>query len=162
MSDWNSQRNAFQIAIEVLGGRIDHVLPIAGIGERRSFPNRPNSAGFEKPDLKVIEVDEVGVIYTVSLAVQHFRQTASSRQGTKGRSTLYLATADDVTIDMELTPHPVMAVASVCGFYIHTTIPLYTAAKQYVTLFSQDTISNLRPDTEFSFQRHRRPRPLLR
>ena len=72
VSDWTSQRIAFEQAIEVLGGRIDYVLPIAGIGERRSFPNKPESTEFERPDLSVINVDEIGVIYTVSLAVQHF------------------------------------------------------------------------------------------
>lgn len=29
----------------------------------------------------------------------------------------------------------VVAVASVCGFYIHKPIPLYTAAKQYVSSY---------------------------
>lgn len=86
VSDWDSQRSAFEQAVEALDGRINYVLPIAGIGERRSFPNKPESTIFEKPDLKVIEVDEIGVIYTVSLAVQHFRQTKKDRQGDGGRS----------------------------------------------------------------------------
>lgn len=86
VSDWESQRKAFETAIDVLGGRIHHVFPIAGIGERRSFPNRPNSTGFEKPDLKVIEVDEIGLIYTVSLAVQHFRRQELNKYGLKGSS----------------------------------------------------------------------------
>lgn len=86
MSDWDSQREAFERALEVFGGRIDYVLPIAGIGERRSFPNRPKAKGFEKPDLKVIEVDEVGVIFTVSLAVQHFRRVERKGDGMRGRS----------------------------------------------------------------------------
>ena len=86
VSDWDSQRTAFESAIETFNGRIDYVLPIAGIGERRSFPNRPSSTGFEKPDLKVIEVDEVGVIYTVSLAVQHFRRLEKNKHGYRGKS----------------------------------------------------------------------------
>lgn len=86
VSDWDSQRKAFETAIDVFGGRIHHVFPIAGIGERRSFPNKPNSTGFEKPDLKVIEVDELGVIYTVSLAVQHFRRQELNKYGLKGSS----------------------------------------------------------------------------
>ena len=64
------------------------MLPIAGIGERRSFPNKPHSVKFEKPDMKVIEIDEIGVIYTVSLAVQHFRQVEKKVDGYKGRSEL--------------------------------------------------------------------------
>ena len=86
VADWDSQRAAFEKAIEVFDGRIDYVLPIAGIGERRSFPNRPNSMTFEKPDLSVIEVDEVGVIYTAWLAVQHFRRQKTNQHGWKGKS----------------------------------------------------------------------------
>ena len=77
---------AFEKAIEVFDGRIDYVFPIAGIAERRSFPNRPNSTGFEKPDLSVLEVDEVGVIYTAWLGVQHFRRREKNQYGFKGKS----------------------------------------------------------------------------
>jgi len=57
-----------------------------GIGEKRSFPNKPKSDEFKKPDLSVIEVNEIGVIYTVSLAVQHFRRLEKNKLGFKGRS----------------------------------------------------------------------------
>lgn len=40
--------------------------------------------------MSVVEIDEVGVIYTVSLAVQHFRRQKESSHGVKGRSELYL------------------------------------------------------------------------
>lgn len=88
VADWDSQRLAFEKAIEVFDGRIDYVLPIAGIGERRSFPRRKEFKGFEKPDLSVIEVDQIGVIYTISLAVQHFRQTERRVSGWRGKSRL--------------------------------------------------------------------------
>ena len=58
-----------------------------GIGERRSFPNKPKSDEYVKPDLSVIEVDQIGVMYTVSLAVQHFRRLEKNKHGYKGRST---------------------------------------------------------------------------
>ena len=86
VADWDSQRSAFEAAIAAFNGRIDYVFPIAGIGERRSFPNRPKSTGFEKPDLSVIEVDEIGVLYTVSLAVQHFRRQGFNKYGYRGKS----------------------------------------------------------------------------
>ena len=86
--DWDSQRLAFEAAIDAFGGRIDFVLPIAGIAERRAFPNKPRSKGFEKPDLKVIEVNEIAVFYTVSLAVQHFRRMDVDRYGFRGKSEL--------------------------------------------------------------------------
>ena len=85
VADWDSQRVAFEAAIDAFGGQLNYVFPIAGIGERRSFPNRPNSTGFEKPDLKVIEVDEIGAIYTVSLAVQHFRRQRVTSNGFRGK-----------------------------------------------------------------------------
>jgi NAD(P)-dependent dehydrogenase (short-subunit alcohol dehydrogenase family) len=86
VAEWESQLRAFETALGLLSGRIDYVFPIAGIGERRSFPNKPHSKEFEKPDISVIEVDEIGVIYTVSLAVQHFRRLEKNKHGVKGRS----------------------------------------------------------------------------
>jgi hypothetical protein len=86
VADWDSQRLAFEKCLGVFNGRLDYVFPIAGIGERRSFPNRPNSSGFEKPDLSVIEVDEIGVIYTAWLGVQHFRRQKKNPYGWKGKS----------------------------------------------------------------------------
>ena len=86
VADWDSQRLAFEKCLEVFNGKLDYVFPIAGIGERRSFPNRPNSTGFEKPDLSVIEVDEIGVIYTSWLGVQHFRRQKKNQYGWKGKS----------------------------------------------------------------------------
>ena len=86
VADWDSQRTAFEKALEAFDGRLDYVFPIAGIGERRSFPNRPNSTGFEKPDLSVIEIDEIGVIYTAWLGVQHLRRQKKNQYGWKGKS----------------------------------------------------------------------------
>lgn len=88
VADWDSQRRAFQAAVAEFT-RIDYVFPIAGIGERRSFPNRPNTTeedGYEKPDLSVLDVDGVGVIYTVSLALQHFRRQQPNKYGFRGKS----------------------------------------------------------------------------
>jgi NAD(P)-dependent dehydrogenase (short-subunit alcohol dehydrogenase family) len=86
VAEWESQLRAFKTAVQAFSGRIDYVFPIAGIGERRSFPNKPKADDFEKPDISVIEIDEIGVIYTVSLAVQHFRQIGKNKDGFKGRS----------------------------------------------------------------------------
>jgi NAD(P)-dependent dehydrogenase (short-subunit alcohol dehydrogenase family) len=85
VADWDSQCKAFEAA-EAQFGRIDYVYPIAGIGERRSFPNRPHSKGYEKPDLAVLEVDAIGVFYTVSLALQHFRRQEPNKYGFRGKS----------------------------------------------------------------------------
>lgn len=88
VADWDSQRKAFEAAVDEFG-RIDYVYPIAGIGERRAFPNRPNSTEFEKPDLTVMDVDAIGPMYTVALALQHFRRQEPNKYGFRGKSKHY-------------------------------------------------------------------------
>ncbi|KAI7483798.1 hypothetical protein KC351_g4912 [Hortaea werneckii] len=110
-ASWDSQMKAFQQALEDLGGRIDFVCPIAGIGERRSIPNDPTSTGFVKPDLTCLDVDLYGVTYTVSLAVQQMRRQERDEEGVRGK---------------------IAVTASVCGFYCVPTLPIYTAAKHGV------------------------------
>lgn len=95
------------------GGRIDFVAPIAGIGERQwlPFPVESTAAeaqAFAKPDLSVLDVDLNGVLYTVALAMQHFRRQTRTKDGLLGRIGL---------------------VASVCGMYCVPSLPIYTAAK---------------------------------
>ncbi|KAI6898991.1 hypothetical protein KC318_g8274 [Hortaea werneckii] len=110
-ASWDSQTKAFQQALEDLGGRVDFVCPIAGIGERRSIPNDPTSKGFVKPDLACLDVDLHGVTYTVSLAVQQMRRQERDEEGIRGK---------------------IAVTASVCGFYCVPTLPIYTAAKHGV------------------------------
>lgn len=115
-SSWDSQVAAFRQAIYWRasgGGRIDFVAPIAGIGERKWLPFPEDSLAekyqdFTKPDLSVIDVDVTGVLYTIALAVQHFRRQTRSEDGLLGRIGL---------------------VASVCGLYCVPSLPVYTAAK---------------------------------
>lgn len=115
-SSWDSQVAAFQTAINWRssgGGRIDFVAPIAGIGERQWLPFPEVTSGenphtFAKPDLSVIDVDLTGVLYTVAIAVQHFRRQTNIESGLLGRIGL---------------------VASVCGIYCVPSLPIYTAAK---------------------------------
>ncbi|KAK5165427.1 uncharacterized protein LTR77_008956 [Saxophila tyrrhenica] len=133
VAEWESIERAFRYAVSAMG-RIDYVFPIAGIGERRSFPNKPKSDEYVKPDMSVIDIDQIGVIYTVSLAVQHFRRLEKNRHGVKGRSACSSFREKCLNADRLTT---VVAVASVCGFYIHTTIPLYTAAKHAIVGFTR-------------------------
>lgn len=119
-SSWDSQVTAFQTALEVLGGRIDFVAPIAGIGEKKWLPTfeEMGKAGsgdtFVKPDLSVIDVDLTGVLYTIALAVQQLRRQEpgpwSENEKDQHRGKIGL-------------------VASVCGFYCVPSLPVYTAAK---------------------------------
>jgi NAD(P)-dependent dehydrogenase (short-subunit alcohol dehydrogenase family) len=119
-ASWESQVSAFTAALEKLGGRIDFVAPIAGIGEKKWLPTfeemgRAGPDGeFAKPNLSVIDVDLTGVLYTVALAVQQFRRQEleawSEITGKNYRGKIGL-------------------VASVCGFYCVPSLPIYTAAK---------------------------------
>lgn len=86
-ADWESQRLAFIAAVKQFG-RIDYVFPVAGITEKRSFPNRPHSSPleFEKPDLEVLDVNLNGVVLTISLAVQQFRRQQLDKHGLRGQS----------------------------------------------------------------------------
>ncbi|KAK5694390.1 hypothetical protein LTR17_024840 [Elasticomyces elasticus] len=113
VSDWNSQRAAFEDALNRLGP-IDLVLPIAGIGERKWLDRPSKAEGFVKPDLAVQSIDETGVVYTVALAVQHFHWAKEDDPCFEGR---------------------ILTVASVCGFYIQPTTPIYTLAKHGVVGF---------------------------
>ncbi|KAI7335719.1 hypothetical protein KC315_g3060 [Hortaea werneckii] len=108
---WESQTKVFQQAVKDLGGRVDFVCPIAGIGESRSIPNDPTSTDFAKPDLSCLDVDLYGVTYTVSLAVQQMRRQERDEDGIRGK---------------------IAVTASVCGFYCVPTLPIYTAAKHGV------------------------------
>ena len=85
-ADWDSQASAFQQAVKDLGGRIDYVYPIAGIGERKSIVNDPKAEGFVKPDLSVLDVDLQGFVYSASLAIQQMRRQEKDEQGYRGKS----------------------------------------------------------------------------
>lgn len=96
VADWDAQRRGFDAAVAQFG-RVDYVCPIAGMGERRTFPNRPNSTGFERPDLGAWDVNMTGFIYTVSLALQQFRRQSLSRHGFRGKGEMIHL--NDVALD---------------------------------------------------------------
>ncbi|KAL4821548.1 hypothetical protein BDW67DRAFT_180238 [Aspergillus spinulosporus] len=86
VSNWTSLRNLFVRGVERFGV-IDHVFANAGIGPLNNFLEETfeDKGGKEQllapPDLKVLNVNLVGVIYTVRLAVYYLRQTAHDRRG---------------------------------------------------------------------------------
>jgi len=108
------------MALKALDGRVSCIFPIAGIGEKKwlPFPSESNDVPahlFTRPDLSVLDVDLTGVLYTVALAVQHFRRQNS------------------VVWENSFVEHSMRGkiglVASVCGFYCVPSLPIYTAAK---------------------------------
>ncbi|KAL3954163.1 hypothetical protein ACCO45_012119 [Purpureocillium lilacinum] len=84
---WESQVAAFQRAVDLLG-RIDYVFPFAGIGENDWSPSKDDSGepqDFKKPNLSVVDINLTGVLYTVSIAVQHFRRQQLDCNGFRGK-----------------------------------------------------------------------------
>ncbi|KAJ4992424.1 hypothetical protein SVAN01_02133 [Stagonosporopsis vannaccii] len=120
-SSWESQLAAFRSGLKALGGRIDFVAPVAGIGEVPWLPVfeemevRAKEGVFVKPNLSVIDVDLNGVLYTIALAVQQMRaQQPTERYRGK-----------------------IAPVASMCGLYYLRTMPIYTSAKHGVVAFTR-------------------------
>lgn len=121
VSSWGAQVGVFKQALEVLGGRIDFVAAVAGIGEKKWIPfpeevMRMGPGEFAKPDLSVLDVDLTGLLWTVALAVQQFRRQEPDAEGWRGK---------------------IGVTASVCGFYNVATLPVYTAAKHGVVGFTR-------------------------
>jgi NAD(P)-dependent dehydrogenase (short-subunit alcohol dehydrogenase family) len=146
-ASWDSQVDAFKAALRFLGGRIDFVAPIAGIGEKKWLPTfealKSSGPGgeFEKPNLSIVEVDLTGVLYTVALAVQQFQRQEPTAWSENAQSQYR---------------GKIGLVASVCGFYCVPALPIYTAAKHalvgltrsYGTLLKDEgiTISAVAPN----------------
>lgn len=96
LADWKSQVKAFTQAVAALGGRIDLVYGIGGIGERRWLPKNTTSTGatgssgaameFEMPDLSVLDIDLTGVLYTSALAIQQARRQDVGENGYRCKS----------------------------------------------------------------------------
>lgn len=100
--DWDSQVGAFQKAVDAFG-HLDYVFPIAGIGERKAIQNDPKNMDWQKPDLTVIDVDLIGVLYTAYLAIQQMRRQEKGSDGYRGRSeltVLYCLTKPALTRDL--------------------------------------------------------------
>lgn len=84
VASWDSQVAAIDKAVTEFG-RLDYVLPIAGIGERR-WMKQGQTEKWQKPDLTVMDVVLTGLVWTVSLAVQQFRRQEKDQFGFRGKS----------------------------------------------------------------------------
>ncbi|KAF5001546.1 hypothetical protein FDECE_10894 [Fusarium decemcellulare] len=117
VSDWKSQRQAFESAVKQLG-RIDYVFPIMQIPEQHWLPEDlgTRSGKFEKPNLKVFEVNANGAFYSAALAISQFRRQEPNMKGFRGK---------------------ICSIASACGFYCIPTLPVYTASEHAVVGFTR-------------------------
>lgn len=111
VSDWDQQVELFKFAIEKLK-RIDYVFANAGILETTFLGHTsPKYVEFVKPDLRTIDVDLVGALYTSNLATQVFR-TQDVVDGFRGK---------------------IVFTASVASFSAISHMPLYSASKHALT-----------------------------
>lgn len=86
VADWESQRKGIDAAVRTLG-HIDYVFPIAGITEQPWIPKDLLKEGpFVKPNLKVLDVNGYGAIYSASLAIEQFRRQEPNKYGFRGKS----------------------------------------------------------------------------
>ncbi|KAL1638438.1 hypothetical protein SLS56_000247 [Neofusicoccum ribis] len=84
LTSWERQLESFEAAVAQLG-RIDYVLPVAGIAEGKWLQNPGPTTGFQKPDLGVLDIDLTAVFYTVALAIQQFRRQEKADGGFRGK-----------------------------------------------------------------------------
>jgi len=86
VSSWESQLAAFEKAIQAVQ-RLDIVIVNAGVGEKVFVPNDGGKGHeFVKPNLRILEVDLNGFLYTSALAIQQMRRQEVDSDGLRGRS----------------------------------------------------------------------------
>lgn len=75
VTSWDDQVALFELGFKKFGN-IDIVLPNAGISEVGMFDHRleDGDGGPTKPNLKTLDVDLIGVLYTARLALWYFDQ----------------------------------------------------------------------------------------
>lgn len=111
LADWESQAALFKNAFE-WQGRIDMCVANAGIEELERFYNTPDvEQEVMKPNMKVIDVDLLAVIYGLRLFRYYWRKSGNT---------------DSALGKMIIT-------ASMAGIYAFVAAPVYSAAKHGVS-----------------------------
>lgn len=86
VSSWESQLAAFEKALEVVQ-RLDIVIVNAGVTEAAFVPNDGGKGqGFVKPNLRTLDINLNGFLYTSALAIQQMRRQEIDADGVRGRS----------------------------------------------------------------------------
>ncbi|KAJ5889595.1 hypothetical protein N7504_010405 [Penicillium tannophilum] len=126
VSSWESQAAVFE-KIFTERGRIDIVFANAGITEKGSLlPQGDAENGPVKPDLATLNVNLVGVIYSVQLAIHYMSKNPSGNgQGSKGL---------------------ICCTASNAGLYPFPMAPMYSATKYGVVGLVRSLARTLIPE----------------
>lgn len=86
VSSWESQLAAFESALQVVQ-RLDIVIVNAGVTEAAFVPNDGGKGqGFVKPNLRTLDINLNGFLYTSALAIQQMRRQEIDGDGLRGRS----------------------------------------------------------------------------
>ncbi len=108
LADWSSQAAMFKKAFE-WHGRIDVCVANAGIDEKERFYNPPDvDQQPQKPNMKVIDVDLLAVIYGLRLFRYYWRKSGVAGLG------------------------KMIITSSMAGIYAFPAAPVYSAAKHGV------------------------------
>lgn len=92
VTNWEDQVQLFKTALHHVD-RIDYVFPNAGIAESTYLPHTSNrEIEWVRPDLKTMDINVTGVLYTCTLAAQVFRNQ-SIIGGFKGKIILTVSVA---------------------------------------------------------------------
>ncbi|CAI7620643.1 unnamed protein product [Penicillium discolor] len=149
VSSWENQRDAF-IQVEEWFGRIDHVFANAGIGPTTNFldDNLDENGQLTPPDLRTINVNLLGVIFTVRLAAYYIQKHSAHRaSGELGSIVVTASTASFQNFsagDYTVTKHGVLGLIHGIGYQLEGKVrlnavaPSWTATGVVPTPFIED------------------------
>jgi NAD(P)-dependent dehydrogenase (short-subunit alcohol dehydrogenase family) len=143
VSSWESQLAAFEKTLEVVQ-RLDIVIVNAGVTEAVFVPNDGGKGqGFVKPNLRTLDINLNGFLYTSALAIQQMRRQEIDADGIRGRSeskfelvgNAWLTFFDKLSVPRLCAGSTAYQVSmslarTVQNANTFAALPVYTAAKQ--------------------------------
>ncbi|KAJ1333216.1 (S,S)-butanediol dehydrogenase [Microdochium nivale] len=115
VASWSELRGAFELAIEAFGV-VDHVFANAGIRSRSNLLEEDTDAQglLAEPDLSCLQVNLIGVMYTVRLGLHYIRRGSKSNAAPRTGSVVLTASASSFqtfsTGDYTVAKHGVLGV----------------------------------------------------
>lgn len=149
VSSWENQRDAF-IQVEEWFGRIDHVFANAGIGPTINFldDTLDENGHLAPPDLRTININLLGVIFTVRLAAHYVQKHSAHRaSGELGSIVITASTASFQNFsagDYTIAKHGVLGLIRGIGYQLEGKVrlnavaPSWTATGVVPTAFIED------------------------
>lgn len=126
---WESQRDAF-IQVEEWFGRVDHVFANAGVGPTTDFldDSLDEDGHLAPPNLRTINVNLLGVLYTVRLAAHYIQKHSAHRAADELGSTVVTASASSFQNfsagDYTIAKHGVLGIIRGLGIQLEGKVRL--------------------------------------